>query len=64
MAKKSPLRSAQPDTLSVCGKLLRKGQSVTVTESAIGPRERTMLARKQLGKRKSNKPGHVQLVVL
>lgn len=64
MAKQSPLRSAQPNTLSVCGKLLRKGQAITVTESAIGPRERTMLARKQIGKRESNQSGYVQLIVL
>lgn len=62
MAKQSPLRSAQPQTRSVCGKLLRKGQSVTVAESAIGPREMKMLERKQLVKRKSNKAGFVQLV--
>lgn len=64
MSKKSPLRSAQAETRSVCGKLLRQGQSVTVKESAIGPREEKMISRKQIAKRSSNKPGHVQLVVL
>ena len=64
MAKQSPLRSAQPNSVSVCGKILRKGQSLTVAESAIGPREQKMVSRKQLQIRKSNKPGFVQLVAL
>jgi hypothetical protein len=63
MAKPSPLRSAQADTRSVCGKLLRKGQSVTVLPSALGEREKTMIARGQIYPRSSNKPGYIQLVV-
>ena len=64
MAKKSPLRSAQVGSMSICGKLLRVGQSITVQASAIGPREQKALARQQLVKRASNKPGFVQLVVV
>ena len=64
MPRLSPLRSASGESISVCGKLLRKGQTLTVPASAVGPRERTAIARKQLGERKSNKAGHVQLVVL
>lgn len=64
MPRKSPLASAQPDARSVCGKLLQKGQSVTVLETAIGPREQRALDRKQLSKRASNKPGYVQLTVI
>ena len=62
MAHRSPLMNAQPNSVSVLGKLLRKGQSLTVPESAIGPRERKLEARKKIKIRKSNKPGHVQVV--
>lgn len=60
----SPLRSAQPDAVSVCGKMLQKGQSLIVKESAIGPRERKLEARGKIAVRKSNKPGHLQIVCL
>ena len=64
MARTSPLRSAQPNAVSVCGKLLCKGQSLTVKESAIGPRELKLAARGKISIRKSNKPGHKQIVCL
>lgn len=64
MSRPSPLRNAQPNAVSVCGKLLQKGQAMTVKESAIGPRERKLAARKKIALRKSNKPGHVQIVCL
>ena len=61
MARTSPLRSAQPASVSVCGKILSKGQSITVSETAIGPRERKLASRKKVSIRKSNKPGHLQI---
>lgn len=64
MARPSPLRSAQADAVSVCGKLLQKGQSITVRESSIGPREKTLASRGKIAIRKSNKDGHVQIVCL
>jgi len=60
--RKSPLRTAQADSVSVCGKLLRRGQSLTVKESAIGPKERRLKAAGKISFRDSNKPGHVQVV--
>ncbi len=62
MARTSPLRSAQANSVSVCGKILRSGQSITVPEGAVGPRERKLVSRKKISVRKSNKPGHVQIV--
>jgi hypothetical protein len=62
MPRKSPLRTAQPNTVSVCGKLLQSGQAITVPESAIGAREKKLVARGKIKTRKSNKPGHVQVV--
>jgi hypothetical protein len=64
MARPSPLRSAQANAVSVCGKLLQKGQSITVKASAVGPREKTLQARGKIAIRKSNKDGHVQIVCL
>ena len=58
----SPLSSAQPDSVSVCGRLLRKGQAITVHETAIGPRERKMETRRRISIRPSNKEGYVQVV--
>lgn len=62
MAKQSPLRSSQADSLSICGKLLRKGQSTIVPLSAIGPREKKAESRGKIKIRKSNTPGCVQVV--
>jgi len=62
MPRKSPLRSAQPDSVSVCGRLLRKGQAITVKESAIDAKVKKAEARGKVRIRKSNKPGHVQVV--
>jgi hypothetical protein len=62
MAKRSPLRTAQADSVSVCGRLLKKGQSLTVAKSAIGPREQKLISRGKVTLRKSNKPGFVQVV--
>ena len=62
MPKSSPLRTSQADSVSVCGKLLKKGQALTVAESAIGPREKKLISRGKIKIRKSNKTGHVQVV--
>lgn len=59
---RSPLRNAQPESVSVCGKLLRRDQSLTVAESAIGPRERALEAKGKIKIRPSNKSGQVQIV--
>ena len=57
----TPLKNAQPASVSVCGKLLTNGQTVTVLKSAIGPRERTAEARGKISIRESNKKTHVQV---
>jgi hypothetical protein len=62
MPRRSPVQSAQPNSVSICGKLLQPGQSITVPESAIGPRERKAESRGKIRVRSSNKPGHVQVV--
>jgi hypothetical protein len=61
MGRRSPLRNAQPNSVSVCGKLLQTGQSIQVPEAAVGPREKRMESRKKISIRKSNKKGHVQI---
>lgn len=62
MPRQSPLRNAQADAVSVCGSILQNGQSKTVLESAIGPRERALEARGKIKIRKSNEKGKVQIV--
>ncbi len=61
MAKASPLLSARPNAVSVCGTMLQAGQSVTVETQAIGPRERKLAERGKISIRPSNKPGHSQI---
>jgi hypothetical protein len=61
MPRRSPLRSAQVGSLSICGKLLKKGQSITVPESAVGPRERRKEAQGKITIRRSNKSGFLQI---
>ena len=60
--RKSPLKSAQADSVSVLGKLLRKGQAITVKETAIGPKERKLVKAGKISLRQSNKDGYVQVV--
>lgn len=62
MPHRSPLLSAQPQAVSVCGKLLRSGQSLLVPESAIGPRERSMERKGKIRFRISNEKGKIQIV--
>lgn len=57
----TPLRSAQPNAVSVCGKMLTKDQTLTVAESAVGPRERKLEERGKIAIRKSNQKGMVQI---
>ena len=61
MALKSPLRSAKPNAVSVCGKILTKGQTISVPETAIGPREKQLEAQKKISIKDSNKKGQVQI---
>lgn len=60
--KKTPLRQASAEAVSVCGKILKKGQSITVLDSAIGEREKKMASRGRIAIRASNKKGHSQVV--
>jgi hypothetical protein len=62
MARPSPLYSAQPDCISVCGKMLKRGQVISVPASAIGPRERRMEAKGKILIRKPTSDGKVQIV--
>ena len=41
----SPNKGNRADSVSVCGKMLRDGQTIIVPASAIGPREEKMMAR-------------------
>lgn len=60
--KRSPLHSAKPDAVSVCGKILKAGQTITVADSAIGERERKMATKGSITIRASNKKGQSQIV--
>lgn len=59
---RSPLKNAQPNAVSVCGKLVKKGQSILVPESAVGPRERKMELGGKIKIRPSNTKGMLQIV--
>lgn len=52
------------DSVSACGKMLRKGQAITVQESAVGDRERKMQERGKIRILPSNKKGFVQVKAL
>tara|TARA_Y100000310_G_scaffold324758_1_gene387048 strand:+ start:558 stop:749 length:192 start_codon:yes stop_codon:yes gene_type:complete len=58
------LKARKAQSISVCGKMLRKGQTITVSESAIGDRERKMESRGRIRIIKSNKKGKVQIRAL
>ena len=60
----TPLRQRAACSVSVCGKLLRGGQSINVAESAIGDRERKMEKGGKISIRASNKKGTVQILCL
>lgn len=59
---RSPLRAAQANSVSVCGKMLTTGQKLTVKETAIGPRERKMEARGLIKIHNAREAGKVQIV--
>jgi len=59
---RSALRSKQAQAVSVCGRILRSKQSVTVPETAIGTRERALEKQGKIRIRQSNKPGMVQIL--
>jgi hypothetical protein len=61
MAKKSPLRNAQANSISVCGRLLSSGQSTTVNSTAVGTRERALAKRGKIRIRPSNVEGSLQI---
>ena len=61
MARMSPLAKKKANAISACGKILQKGQSLVVEDSAIGPREQRLEAKGKLRIRPSNKKGHVQI---
>jgi len=58
--RRSPLRSAQADSVSVCGKMLRVGQTIKVASTAVGPRELKQEAQKKI-KIRDLKNGQVQI---
>ena len=63
MSHSSPIRGAKASAVSVCGKILKNGQTVTVADAAIGPRERKMETRGRITIRPSNVKGKSQIVV-
>jgi hypothetical protein len=60
MARKD-LKDRKVSAVSVCGKLLRRGQAITVMSSAVGDRERKMESRGRIKIIKSNKKDMVQI---
>jgi hypothetical protein len=62
MALRSPLAKRKASSVSVCGKLLQSGQSITVSESAVGPRERKLADKGRIRIRSSNQKGKVQIL--
>ena len=63
MARKpSPLRTAKAHSISVCGKMLQKGQSIIVNESAIGPRELTQAQKGKIRIIKAQEKGKKQIL--
>lgn len=61
---KSPLRKATADSVPVCGKILKAGQSVTVAATAIGPRELKAQEKGRITIRPSNEKGKVQILCI
>tara|TARA_Y100000034_G_scaffold116791_1_gene155532 strand:- start:42 stop:233 length:192 start_codon:yes stop_codon:yes gene_type:complete len=55
------LKSRSVSSVSVCGKILRKGQTITVPSSAVGPREQKMEDRGRIRIIRSNKKDKVQI---
>ncbi len=60
----SPLLSAKPNSLSVCGKILQGGQTILVDESAVGPKERLMEGQGRIRIRPSNEKGKLQITCM
>lgn len=58
---RSPLLSAKPKSVSVCGKILQSGQSLLVDESSVGPKERLHESRGRIRIRPSNEKGKLQI---
>ena len=48
-------------SVSVCGKMLRKGQTILVDAQAVGPRERKMESRGRIKISPSNKAGKLRI---
>jgi hypothetical protein len=61
---RADLNKRSVSALSVCGKMLRKGQTVTVLEEAVGPRERKMASRGRILIRSSNQSGQVKITAV
>ena len=58
----SPLASKASQSVSVCGKMLMRGKTILVPESAVGPRERKMEKNGKIAIRKSNTKGMLQIL--
>lgn len=64
MPNRSPLASAKANAVSVCGKILAAGQTLTVSATAIGDREKLMEKRGRIKIRPSNEKGKVQILCM
>ena len=60
----SPLRSAKADAVPVCGRLLKRGQSMVVAESAIGARELKLAAKGKVRIIDAQQKGKKQIICL
>jgi hypothetical protein len=58
------LMNRKVSSISVCGKMLRKGQVLTVASSAVGDRERKMEQRGRIKILSSNREGFLQVKAL
>jgi hypothetical protein len=60
----SGLRSKRASAVSACGKILRPGQTVSVPQTAVGPREEALVSQGKLRVRTSNRRDWVQITCL
>jgi hypothetical protein len=61
---RNDLAQRSVSSYSVCGKMLRRGQTILVDATAIGPREKKMEKRGKIRISASNKKGKVQIRAL
>ena len=61
---RADLDKRRASSVSVCGKMLRKGQSLPVLKSAVGPRERKLESRGLIKILSSNTKDQVRILAV